>query len=304
MSSKRGTGDRDDRGGGQKPDDAGEDKVIRLPRDWLGPREDLVPFGPSADRHIPAAGPPLGEGDAPGDASPRPPLEEVSSTSPDPVSPDDFWGERSAALQGPLEETDREAAVADESGSTLRQRRARVLAASAAAVAAIAVLTLSLLGQFASGPESSKLSASAGRGGGVDSAGGRGTLWPLPSHALLALHRAGRSGHGRSKPKKPTVPRVSAPVAANYVSQTSSSQGSIGSGSGGGSGGSALSSSANQSQGTFSSPTVSAPTSSGGTVGATTTTSTSPTNSGGSSRHKAPAFGASGALGPGHSRTG
>jgi hypothetical protein len=34
-------------------DKAQQDNVIRLPRDWLGPREDLVPFGPSAYREEP-----------------------------------------------------------------------------------------------------------------------------------------------------------------------------------------------------------------------------------------------------------
>src|SRR5437763_5214613 len=149
MSSKRGQDDGNDQSGEQRPDgDPGEDKVIRLPRDWLGPREDLVPFGPSADRHSPEPSesePPSGERDAPGDASARPSLEEVPSPPPDPVSPDDFWGERSAALQGPLDEADREAVVDDESGPTMRQRRAPVLAAAAAAVVAIAILTLSLL---------------------------------------------------------------------------------------------------------------------------------------------------------------
>lgn len=46
----------------------GGDNVVRLPRDWLGPREDLVPFGPSAYR----------------DAS-----EVVTEL---PRSADDFWG--------------------------------------------------------------------------------------------------------------------------------------------------------------------------------------------------------------------
>ena len=34
-------------GRGKGPDD----NVVRLPRDWLGPREELVPFGPSAGTH-------------------------------------------------------------------------------------------------------------------------------------------------------------------------------------------------------------------------------------------------------------
>jgi hypothetical protein len=60
-------------------------KVVRLPRDWLGPREDLVPFGPRATPDSP-------EADVP-PASPAGP----------PTSADDFWGEHSAAVQSALQ---------------------------------------------------------------------------------------------------------------------------------------------------------------------------------------------------------
>src|SRR2546430_2374336 len=100
MHGERGSGGED------------EDKVIRLPRDWLGPRDELVPFGPSADRsgrnRRECEPPTAADADHPStapaeDPSVRPPLEEVGSRPADPVSPDDFWGERSAALQGPLD---------------------------------------------------------------------------------------------------------------------------------------------------------------------------------------------------------
>ncbi len=62
-----------------------EGKVVRLPRDWLGPRDELVPLGPASGDPAPGAAPP---------PSPTPP-----------PSPEDFWGEGSAqiqdALQGP-----------------------------------------------------------------------------------------------------------------------------------------------------------------------------------------------------------
>jgi hypothetical protein len=35
--------------GGTETETGTEDNVVRLPRDWLGPREDLIPFGPSAE---------------------------------------------------------------------------------------------------------------------------------------------------------------------------------------------------------------------------------------------------------------
>jgi hypothetical protein len=52
--------------------------VVRLPRDWLGPRDKLVPFGRSAGH----------------------PLDPALSPPP---SASDFWGEHSDALQGVLQ---------------------------------------------------------------------------------------------------------------------------------------------------------------------------------------------------------
>lgn len=298
MSSKRGKDDRDDQRGEQRSGDPGEDKVIRLPRDWLGPREDLVPFGPSAHRQSKepresesSPGQPDAWGD---DASARPPLEEVPPPPLDPVSPDDFWGERSAALQGPLDHADREAAVGDASEPTLRRRRAPVLAGGAAAAVAIGILTVSLLGQSPSVPGRS------GSNAGVDSGGGRGTLWPLPAHTPLALHRTGRSVRGSTR-KKPTVPRQGAAVAVNYVRQSSTSRtGTDGSGGGSGTG-----SGSTSSPGTNPSPeTGGSPTPSSGTPPASPAGSANPSTASGNSRHKPPAFGSDGALGPGHSGTG
>ena len=57
---------------------------MRFPRDWIGPREQLVPFGPTA-------GPP------------RQPTAPLGL----PPSADDFWGEGSAAVQDALQAPDR-----------------------------------------------------------------------------------------------------------------------------------------------------------------------------------------------------
>ena len=323
MNSKRGKGEggdwqgpgarRDDEvGGEQSPDDPGKNKVIRLPRDWLGPREDLVPFGPSADRDR-GSEPPSGPRDEPDNASGRPPLEEVAPLAPEPVSPDEFWGERSAALQGALDEADRDVVVGDESGPTRRRRRAPAVAAAAAALVAAALVSLSLLGQSSSGPGRSRVSAGVETGGGrgtVDSGGGRGTLWPLPAHAPLALHRGDRSGHRRPKAKRSTLPHRVAALTVNYVHQPPTNQGAAGGGSGASSGTSSLgapSPASNPGPTTVSPPTSSSGTTasnSGATSAVSTTSSTTPNSASSSSRHKAPAFGASGALGPGHSRTG
>ena len=61
--------DTSDRGGREGILD---DNVVRLPRDWLGPREDLIPFGSTSE-----PGPSVG----------------LAPTA------DDFWGESSAAVQ-------------------------------------------------------------------------------------------------------------------------------------------------------------------------------------------------------------
>jgi hypothetical protein len=64
-----------------------ETNVVRLPRDWLGPREELVPFGPRAEAASAAAT------TAPSAAAAAP-------------SASDFWGEESAALQHALQGPD------------------------------------------------------------------------------------------------------------------------------------------------------------------------------------------------------
>lgn len=64
---------RGERGKREAQDDS---NVIRLPRDWLGPREELVPFGPRAD-------------------------DEAADH--DRVSAAAFWGEDSAAIQDPVQ---------------------------------------------------------------------------------------------------------------------------------------------------------------------------------------------------------
>ncbi len=73
---------------------------MRLPRDWLGPREELVPFGPRAESE-----------------APDPPATATSSDAP--PSADDFWGERSAAIHGALQAPESWAGVdSAPSGST------------------------------------------------------------------------------------------------------------------------------------------------------------------------------------------
>lgn len=72
-SSKPTQGDKDERG---------TENVVRLPRDWLGPREELVPIGARAHAV---------------DASDGDPTEAILPTAAS------FWGEDSGSLQAPMQ---------------------------------------------------------------------------------------------------------------------------------------------------------------------------------------------------------
>lgn len=77
---------------------ASESNVVRIRRDWFGPREELVPFGPSAPEDPPASQPEEGV----------PRLRDVAASPdaaqaiPPPVRADDFWGEDSASIQNAM----------------------------------------------------------------------------------------------------------------------------------------------------------------------------------------------------------
>jgi len=72
------------------------ENVVWLPRDWLGPRDELVPIGPAAIARARAARE-AAAGAAGPESVPEPPL---------PPTAHDFWGEGAAALhdaiQGPI----------------------------------------------------------------------------------------------------------------------------------------------------------------------------------------------------------
>ena len=87
-----------------KQDERSEDNVVRLPRDWLGPREDLVPFGKRAHEEAELREASAAETDPP----------EKLRASDQAIAPDaehqekfpsaaDFWGEESAAVQDALQ---------------------------------------------------------------------------------------------------------------------------------------------------------------------------------------------------------
>ena len=103
--------------------------VFRLPVDWLGPREDLVPVGPRADAAAAGA-------DA---AAADPPLRAAAAS--------DFWGEDSAAVQDawqPLPASAPEPARKRARETTAPRGRARAPRPVWLAIAAVIVATVAV----------------------------------------------------------------------------------------------------------------------------------------------------------------
>jgi hypothetical protein len=181
------------------------DKVVRLPRDWLGPREDLVPFGPS----------------------PAPPAEPDLAS----FAPDDFWGERAAAIhsvvQAPPAEPpdDRPADDRPSPARKPRLRHQRLAAAVAVAVAGIAAAGAVVL-LFGGSPShetgGARLNIAAIVSDGVSQILKAGpprvvTRATAPRPVNHVRHRA-----PRSKPAPPrTHHHTSPPSATTYVSHPS-----------------------------------------------------------------------------------
>jgi hypothetical protein len=72
------SGDRDTDRGREGPREPSN--VVRLPRDWLGPRSELVPFGPSAERQAREAARAADDADA-----------RLIEREPPSITQDDFW---------------------------------------------------------------------------------------------------------------------------------------------------------------------------------------------------------------------
>ncbi len=133
--------------GPEDPQEEGQEQekesenVVRLPRDWIGPREELVPFGPGGrgvdgetlDGH--------GDDEAPIDSN---------ATRASAPSAEDFWGEHSDALQdvlqGPPQDAERSRARTNRSAGTaaLLRRSPRRDVAAVSALVAIAALFIAL----------------------------------------------------------------------------------------------------------------------------------------------------------------
>lgn len=172
-----------------------DSNVVRLPRDWLGPREELIPFGPSTDERADDEGQHI----------------ELPPTA------DDFWGEGSASVQDAFQApTDRAAPlpkgtrieVAGVAGlgritragaRVARHRRARPL--SLLGLAAVSVLTILIL--VSAGTPKPGVRKLLANGAGRTSAGS--TAQAPRSHRVGALeetlrHRTrGRASLGQSQ---------------------------------------------------------------------------------------------------------
>ena len=231
-----------------------EDNVVPLPRDWLGPREELVPFGPSA-------GP-----------DPSQPAE------PDDVSPEDFWGERSAAVQDTLEHEAARGSASARAPARARLeplRRPALAAGLAALVASAVAVPLALLNQGGA-PRHSTVAS---------------TVRPHRHRSMSPGHlRAQRStGHRRAQSSRRTKPSPHArgthttPV-GSAAQQTAAAASTP----------SVYVSSQSLSAGT---PSASVPTT------RSSTPLTTPTPRGSERKSSTPPFGARGALGPGKSPT-
>lgn len=258
MKSGNGRGEEQDRPHRRRPTEPGpdrEDNIVQLPRDWLGPREELVPFGPSA----------------------RP--DSSQPAEPDEVSPEDFWGERSAAVQDTLEhEAARGSAFAQEpAGVRMERLRRPALAAGIAALVASAVaVPLTLITQ-AGAPRHSTVASN---------------LRPYHHRAMPPAHlRAQRSaGHQRARSSRSTKPsrhaRVTHTAPVTSAAQPTAAASTL----------SIYVSSHSPSTGT---PSASVST----TSPSTTSRSATPTTVGSDRKSSTPPFGARGALGPGKSPT-
>ena len=168
--------------------------MVRLPRDWLGPREELVPFGPRASSED---------------------SEEL------PPSAEDFWGERSAAIHDALE------APADTAGRPVgaHTRRWFDRRPRAAALVGLAIALLVVIGivSTALGPDGARRPAGGPRvavaavfGGGVSRLLQLG-IAKLDASVPRNLGTRAASKTARRNPLARTPHRAPAPQVAHRV---------------------------------------------------------------------------------------
>jgi hypothetical protein len=234
LSVRRKLEDQEAKGGRDRAAAPEAENVVRLPREWLGPPEELVPFGPSAR----AAGVERDESRTAGrdDSTGREPAGPDESHRREPAGPDDprrhepagpapdFWGEESAVLQDVIEtpaEPDIVPEGVGESRPQVRRWQTRVAAAAALVLCAVAG-TIVLASP---GPRP------VARIGSADPFGGslpRAVAIAQASltHAGTALSRAAqRVAAPRPHPAHQQAPAVSTPPAAVDTATSSAGNG-------------------------------------------------------------------------------
>jgi hypothetical protein len=113
-------------------------KVVRLPRDWLGPREKLVPFGrPATTREA--------------DLVPAQSTSASALIPEPPPSAADFWGERSAAIHDVVQAPEADATATRPTRRVAAPARRRAAAAAGLAIAAATALALVSVGPGSGG---------------------------------------------------------------------------------------------------------------------------------------------------------
>jgi hypothetical protein len=186
--------------GGER-DARARENVVRLPLDWLGPREELVPFGPRAAAQT------TGGGTVPSDESP--PRHDF------PPSAEDFWGERSAAIHHALQAPADEPAPVGVAGTrrprrTRRRLDRRLAAAAAGSLAVAAVVVFAVSSSFSGHGRpagGSKVGVAAVFGSGVSRLMQLG-LAALDINVPRTLPRLADSRGARRRPHHPAARRT------------------------------------------------------------------------------------------------
>jgi hypothetical protein len=226
-----------------------QDNVIRL-GDWIGPREELVPFGRRAgSREVESGGV---AADPEGADSPAARSAGLASFVPEaPPSAEDFWGERSAAVHDALQAPADDRAPEPQGGTgnaparrlgfiPAPRRRVAGAAALATVAAALALAGLVIGGSTGTSAGRQKLNVAAVLSRGVSS------IFKLPSphigvaagadhararprvtrHAPRAglpsksAHQAGRQHHSTSVSAPPPHSSYSPPLTSSFSAST------------------------------------------------------------------------------------
>ena len=233
-----------------------EANVVPFPRDWLGPRDELVPFGPAAPN------------ESSGGSADSDNLGSAAASA--------FWGEDSAAVQEP-----ELVSVPRDTVSRRFALRGRWMALSALAgvVALTALITAALIGHTRSGLPTSATAAPLTLFGGLNSS------------LIAGAHAAGQlAAHQWPQPH----PAARRPVAVRTASRGHAEPSTAAA---------AASSPAPSSTATQVAQVVQQPVAPRAHVPSTPEASTA-TSAHSSTGGRTPAFGAGGALGPGHSPNG